>query len=164
MDKNRKDVVTSSGLGVGYVSLIMLFAVICLTVLAVLSYQAAGSNEVLNQRSIEFNRDYYSADGEAKRVLMKLDNSALEYHNAGFLSDDFVSDCDFEFSVDVSDTAEGYSVNFIQPINDQLCLKVAATFFSNPRDERYRIDLWKTVPVGNDEYDDTLGVWDGSLL
>ena len=41
-----------SGIGIGYVSVMMIFAVICLTILAVLAFQAASSDERLSEKNI----------------------------------------------------------------------------------------------------------------
>lgn len=164
MDDKRSDVTTSTGLGVGYVSLMMLFAVICLTVLSVLSYQAAGSNEILNERSSSFNSEYYRADGRAKSILMQLDKTALECHNSGFFADSFADECSAFSDVTVTPVAEGFRVEYSETINDRLLLDVEIVFFSSPQGDRYRIDSWKTLPTDLDEQDSSLGVWDGSTI
>ncbi len=165
MNDKRSSFSTTTGLGVGYVSLIMLFAVICLTVLAVLSYQAAGSNEMLNERSSSFNKEYYAADGRAKSILMRLDNAALSAHNDGFFEDSFIAECEQLTAVELIRTAEGFTASYTEAINDRLSLSVNVVFFSVPQQgRRYRIDSWKTVPVEQAEQGDSLGVWDGVLF
>ena len=156
---------TSTGLGVGYVSLIMLFAVICLTVLAVLSFQAAGSNEMLNERSSSFNSQYYRADGRAKSILMRLDNAALSAHENGFFEDSFAEGCGQLSAVELTRTAEGFKAAYTEVINERLSLSVEVLFYSAPVDgSRYRIDRWQTVPADSEEQESSLGVWDGGIL
>ena len=57
-----------SGIGIGYVSVMMIFAVICLTILAVLAFQAASSDEKLSEKNTDFTHEYYAADTEAKKT------------------------------------------------------------------------------------------------
>lgn len=165
MSDKKQNSANGSGMGVGYVSLIMIFAVICLTVLAVLSYQAAGANSVLNEKSAAYTAEYYAADGRAKEKLMALDGYALEA-SYGFFEDDFIAFCESDMiDVQVRNVPEGISVEFIEPINERLNLKVSVVFYSLPVDGvRYCINEWKSVASDADESDEALGVWDGSMF
>lgn len=163
MSENNKEM-SGRGLGVGYVTLIMLFAIICLTVLSVLSYQAARANEKLNEKSLSFTTEYYEADGRAKILLSELDNAALEAHKTGFFSESFAELCGEFESISLRNIPEGYSVSFTEQINEKLKLSVSVVFFNTPEDERYRIAEWKTVSDGTEEEDAPLGVWDGTPL
>ena len=48
----KNDKLSSSALGVGYVSVMIIFAVICLTIFAVMSFSAASSSDGFNERKI----------------------------------------------------------------------------------------------------------------
>lgn len=163
MDNNRKSVSEGRGMGVGYVSLIMLFAVICLTVLASLSYQAARANDKLNEKSISFTDGYYAADSKAKELLSQLDEAALLSHESGFFGDSFGVLCEEYKNVAVRKIPEGFEASFSQPVSDSLALSVKVVFFSAPTEDRYRIDEWKTVSVDMAQ-DNSLGVWNGESL
>ncbi len=152
----------SRGMGVGYVSLIMLFAVICLTVIATLSYQAARANDKLNEKGISFTDGYYEADTSAKKLLSELDYAAYTAHESGFFDDSFSEFCSEFENVSVKNTASGYEVSFKEDISERLLLSVKVVFFSAPTDEgRYRIDEWKTITADADSDEGSLGVWDG---
>ncbi len=165
MKDKKSSALGSGGMGVGYVSLVMIFSVICLTVLAVLSYQAAGANDILNDKSGRFTSEYYAADSRAKEKLALLDEIALEVSD-GFFSDDFTAACVEELpDVRVKSTPEGVEVSFAEPVNERLSLDVQITFYSFSADgNRYSITEWKTVPAAQDETDEALGVWDGSMF
>ncbi len=162
---DRKNSIGSSGMGVGYVSLIMIFAVICLTVLAVLSYQAAGANTVLNTKSAAYTSEYYAADGRAKEKLQILDGYAM-IASQGFFEDDLTALCEENMpDVKLRNSPEGITAEFTEYINDRLCLKVSVTFYSFSADgERYRINEWKSVASSAEESEEPLGVWDGSMF
>ena len=164
-----------SGMGVGYVTLIMLFAVICLTMLASLSYQAARANDKLNEKSVYYTSWYYAADAMANEVLCTLDEAAYEAHETGFFADSFESICDEKLSawddntyavdVAVKRIPEGFRASYFCPIAENNGISVEIVFLDVTRDgERYRVDTWKTVAVSENDENETLGVWDGSAL
>ncbi len=163
---NKKSSPTASGgMGVGYVSLIMIFAVICLTVLAVLSYQAAGANDILNDKSAAFTSEYYAADSRAKEKLFVLDECALAAAD-GFFEDDFTALCTERLpDVSLRNVPEGTEVSFSEPINDRLELRVCIVFCDISADgSRFRVIEWRTASVNTDNTDEALGVWDGSMF
>lgn len=65
------------GLGVGSVSLIMIFSVLCLTVFCLVTLSTARSDASLAQRAAQSVSAYYAADTEAERVYAEL-NSELK--------------------------------------------------------------------------------------
>lgn len=163
MDENRNN--EQRGMGVGYVTLIMLFAVICLTVLAALSYQAARANDKLNEKSVSFTDSFYAADYRAKEQLSQLDSAALAAHNSGFFEDSFSMYCSERDKFITRNTSEGFEVSFSESINNTLALSVKIVFFNTPENGvRYRIQEWKTTVVSDDTEDETLGVWNGGNL
>ncbi len=164
MNEVRKKTSQQRGMGVGYVTLIMLFAVICLTVLAALSYQAARANDKLNEKSMSFTKEFYAADTMAKERLFSLDEAAYLALQSGFFEDSFGMYCSETEGITARRVPEGTEVSFSEPVGTSLRLSVRITFFSAPAGaERYRIDEWKTTAV-SDGGDDTLGVWTGESL
>lgn len=164
VSENTRNGNRDRGMGVGYVTLIMLFAVICLTVLAALSYQAARANDKLNEKSASFTHSFYDADIKAKELLSQLDETALTCHNSGFFEDSFQMYCEEYDNLTVRKVPEGTAVAFVYPVSDNLELSAEIVFFSTPQnDKRYRIEKWKTVAV-SEETDGTLGVWTGESL
>ncbi len=175
MSDNRKSLSQERGMGVGYVTLIMLFAVICLTVLASLSYQAARANDKLNDKSVRYTSSYYLADGIANEALCMLDEAAYEAHGTGFFSDSFEVICEEKIAEQndrvytvtpvLKRVQGGFRVSYTCPVTDNNEISVKILFFDTLRDgERYRIEEWKTVTVSAEDSEETLGVWDGSAL
>ncbi len=173
MNENKRPISEGRGIGVGYVTLIMLFAVICLTVLAALSYQAARANDKLNEKSVYYTLRYYSADGRTNEVLSIFDELAYEAHETGFFADSFEALCQEKSQVPdsrypddavIKRVQEGFMVSYSCPVTDNLELSAEFLFFDMPKDgKRYEIKKWKTVAVTDEADDESLGVWDGSL-
>ena len=165
MAERKNNVSEGRGIGIGYISLIMLFAVICLTVLASLSYQAARANDKLNEKSISYTNGLYAADTAAKTVLSELDVAAKTSLDTGFFDDSFSAFCSSYDNLALRKTKEGYEVSFIEPISDPLSLSVKIVFYSVPSgNDRYDITEWKTVSVSETTEDKPLGVWDGGEI
>lgn len=163
---NRKKVKSGAGIGIGYVSVMMIFAVICLTVLAVLSLEASGSGQVLNLKSAEFTADYYAADSKAKEMLMLLDGAAYEAHASGFFDEAF-AEAELPEAVVISSVPEGFSAVYIVPVNERLNLNVSVLFFSDTAahsGRRYEITEWRTAGVSDGESSSPIHVWDGGAL
>lgn len=158
-----------NGMGIGYVSLVMLFTVICLTVLSVLSYQAASANDMLNEKNSAFTTEFYAADSRAKEKLCTIDGAALGAMQSelqgGFFEDEFTAYCDEIGGITLKKLPDGYKVSFSEPINDRLSLDVQVKFYSKPvNGERYRIERWKTTASEDIGSADPPDVWDGGAL
>lgn len=152
-----------SGIGIGYVSVMMIFAVICLTILAVLAFQAASSDEKLSERNSDFTREYYAADTKAKRILMELDNAAVAAAESPFFEDSF-TELSAESGASLTRTADGFRAEYSVELNERLSLFVGAVFYSVPAahgGERFEIVEWRTASA-SESVDKPLNVWDGN--
>ena len=78
LDNTEKKGRSGGTVGVGYISIMLIFTVICLTIFAVLSFQAVYSSDKMTNRSDGFTQQYYTADTEAKKTLSRLDGLAAE--------------------------------------------------------------------------------------
>ncbi len=151
-----------SGIGIGYVSVMMIFAVICLTILAVLAFQAASSDEKLSEKNTDFTHEYYAADTEAKRILMDLDNAALSASESPFFEDSF-TELSAASGAMLTRTAEGFRAEYSVELNERLSLFVGAVFYKVPsahEGERFKIVEWRTASAV-ESVDKPLNVWDG---
>lgn len=159
----RKKTAQSLGLGIGYVSIMLIFAVIGLTMLAVMSFQAAGSDIVLTQKSAEYTARYYEADSRAKQKLAALDLAAADT-DSPFFEESF---CELAERICEGAKAtlspEGVRVEFTEEISGSQRLYAAVTFFSRPDGARYRIDRWQSGAETSDNADEHLNVWDGTF-
>lgn len=173
---NKKDRNTL-GLGVGYVSVMIIFAVICLTIFAVLSFSAASSSDGFNKRSGDYLQQYYTADSTAKWRLAVLDVIAKDAAETGFFEDEFEYQfnaaaqtgysCDhrFEVKADFFDgialkrIINGFSAVWTEKINDRQELSVEVEFTS---DGGCEITRWQSRTISGESSESHLGVWDGS--
>ena len=133
---------------VGGSSLLVIFAVLCLTVFALLSLstvQAAGRLSEANARSVE---EYYKADCEAERLLAEL--------RTGTVPEDAAYQENMNFH-QPGDTYCAYSV----PLSDTRELTVTVLLLP---DGSWDFLRWQVVSTVDWQPDEGLDVWDGGPM
>lgn len=124
---------------VGGSSLLIIFAVLCLTVLAMLSLTTAQNNDRLSRASADGVTAYYAADAQAEEILTRLrrgetpDGVTVGADSAGTLC---------EYSVPISDTQEL-----------SVCVRLKGA--------DWEVLRWKAVSTVEWTPDDSMEVWDG---
>lgn len=157
---DKKNGFKGAGLGVGYVSVMIIFAVICLTIFAVLSFRAASSGDAFNERSGEYLKQYYIADAQAKETLAQLNEIAYSAVRSDFFEDSFELSAGEIEGVSLKKSMKGYEAGFSVKINDRQELAVRADFFA---DGGYEILRWQSVDISVENSGSHLNVWDGSF-
>lgn len=160
MSENKTERSRKIALGVGYVSVMLIFAVICLTIFAVMSFKAAMSTDSFNDRSGDFLRQYYAADTKAKETLSKLNDSMQAARGSMFFEEEFQASAGELDGVTIKQTADGFSASYDVPINDRQVLAVNIHFDNNGK---YSIDQWQNRDVSGEPAESHLNVWDGTF-
>lgn len=127
---------------VGGISLLVAFAVLCLTVFALLALTTVQADNRLADASAKAVTDYYAADCQAQEILARLRNGerpeGVEFSGSGLLHAQYV--------VPISDTQE---------LQVSVILKGTA-------DREYVIERWQAAPSVEWESDESLDLWDGN--
>lgn len=134
-------------MNIGSACFITVFAVLCLTVFAVLSAVTAGNEWRLARRTAESVKAYYDAERYAVEVM----NDVCSKYNG-----EFVSPKDVNADVWVSDECEylSYSV----PIDDLRKISVVLRC----EDEQIKIEHWAVELAWEVMPDEFIEVWDGN--
>lgn len=136
---NEKKNVHFTPPAVGGVSLLVVFAVLCLTVFALLSLATVQADVRLADASAQAVKDYYAADCAAQEILARLRNGELPEGVA-------VNGDVYSFSCPISDT---------QTLEAEVRLSVGS----------YTILRWQAVSSSDAwEIDESLELWDGDLF
>lgn len=122
---------------VGGISLLAAFAVLCLTVFALLSLAMVQAQKRLADASFETMAGYYEADCEALRILAILREGEIP-ESVTFNDDVYFYEC---------------------PISESQSLKVEVRF----GESNYEILRWQSVPEGDDSEESNLDLWDGEF-
>mgnify|MGYP006876751849 FL=1 len=123
---------------VGGISLLVAFAVLCLTVFALLSLSTVQAQSRLADASLETVAQYYAADAEAVRILALLRSGE---------------------SPDGVTYREGI-YSYTCPISETQVLEVEVRL----SEEDYEILRWQAVPDGQDGEESGFDLWDGGDL
>lgn len=123
---------------VGGVSLLVVFAVLCLTIFALLSLTTVRADSRLADASAQAVLDYYAADREAQEILARLRSG--------------------ELPEGVSAMGETYS--YACPITDSQDLEVEVELHL---DGSYTILRWQAAASGGFDLDGGMMIWDGTL-
>ena len=124
---------------VGAVSLITVFAVLCLVVFALLSLSTAQADTRLSDKAAAATYGYYEADAEAEAILARL--------RAG------------EVPTSVAVTERG-TYRYGYPISDTQLLAVEVAV----ENTHYTILRWQALSTARWQADDSLPVWDGGTM
>lgn len=117
-------------------SLLIMFAVLCLTVFALLGLSTIRSDRRLSDASAEAVDNYYKADRMAEEIYARLRRG--------------------EMPEGVTVTDDGI-YSYACPISDTLVLQVAL----RKEGEEWSVLLWQEVSSADWEKDDSLNLWDG---
>lgn len=131
MDERRR----FSPPAVGGSSLLVIFAVLCLTVFAMLALSTVQANGRLSDAAADVVTAYYAADAQAEAILAQL--------RAG--------------EVPEGVAAHGDTYTYTCPISDTQALEVEVRL----RGRDYEVLRWQSVSTTSWQADEHLQVWDG---
>jgi len=137
---------SKGGNGIGSASIILIFAVLCMTIFALISFKTAISDKALVDTQEMFVKEYYDADLRAEQILseiLKADTIPQAVNGVSILS-----------------VSEENKVSFISLMSDtkELCVEVAL------HGDTYDILKWKIQDTGSWVIDDKLPVWAGETI
>ncbi len=122
---------------VGGSSLLIMFAVLCLVVFALLGLSTVRAEQRLSDTSAEAVADYYRADRMAEEIYTKLRRGQVPE------------------GVTVTDEIYSYAI----PISDTQILQVAL----RKDGEEWTVLLWQAISSAQWEEDNSLDLWDGGM-
>ena len=134
MDNKR---VRAGGAVVGGSSLLVIFAVLCLTVFALLSLSTVQADGRLSQTTVESVSAYYAADRTAEELFARIRSGEVP---AG------VTPCG----------CGGYVYNCPISATQTLCVEV------HPTADGWQVVRWQAVTIGEWESNDSLNLWGGT--
>ena len=151
MAEKKKGII---GGGTGYLSLMMIFVVISVSILAALSFSAASNEKKYSEKSAEYTAAYYRADYNGKLFLSEIISAAEGYEAL----DDFMLTSELEaMGAELKEVRpDRLKVSRLQEINERQSIAIEAEIFKG----YHKITRWQTVSTA-EEQDETLDVWTG---
>lgn len=147
-----KNEISVSGSGVGGLSIIMIFAVLCLTVFATLTLISSKSEFNLALGYKESIKNYYKADYEASKFTAVL-QSAKSINDIQIIADN--NDASFE-TLTTADGGTYYYINYNITIDEKQ--KLTVRYKITPHiSEGVSINILEWIPVYTDEWSSDIG-------
>lgn len=143
-----------AGIGTGYLSLMMIFVVLCLTMLAALSFSAAESEKKYSEKSAEYTKTYYDVDTRAKLTLAQVAETVSDYTDySDFM---LLGELDAIEGISYESFPDRIDISWTTEINDR------QSIYSEIRmtDEGIDITDWRTIQ-GDVPEEEPLNVWLG---
>jgi len=137
------------GIGVGSASIVLVFAVLCLTIFALITFVVAGNERALVDAKVSLVSGYYEADALAELVLFDIlaaDSVPDSSHGVNIYTGR-----DEELGID--------TVYFYCDISSIKSLYVNLAL----RDDSFDILSWSMRDTDEWVFDDSLNVWSGGL-
>jgi len=137
------------GIGVGSASIVLVFAVLCLTVFSLITFVVAGNDKALVDAETRLITGYYEADTLAEHIVADLINA-----------DTMPSEVrGIEISSQWSDELNMETTYFLCPISDVKALYVNLAFHGDSFD----ILSWRMWDTDEWEIDTSINVWSGEI-
>ena len=135
------------GIGVGSASIVLVFAVLCLTVFSLITYVVAANDKTLVDNEAQLVIGYFHADALAESIVAEILNSdttpaevqGIEVH----------SELDFYSNSEI--------IAFSAPISDALAIFVRLSV----SDDSYEVLSWRMYNSAEWQYDAGLNIWPG---
>ena len=162
---NKYSVKRTAGIGIGYTSIMVIFVIISLTVLAVLSYTASGANQTLNDKSRIYMTEYYSAEVRVDKTIFDINETIDSCIKDGMFDWTFEDAVKKINGVSVIKHTDTFGVAFTEKINDNQQIYIEINVPIDPsltNDENFTI-IKRQIIYTDDatEFNPMQNVWDG---
>ena len=137
------------GIGVGSASIVLVFAVLCLTVFSLIALVVAQNDKALADAEAELIVGYYEADALAEQILAEI--------IAADSKPDSVRDVDVTYQRDAEKDEE--VADYLCQISDAKALYVQLAL----RGDSCDVLSWRMVDTDDWAADDSLNVWGGEV-
>ena len=137
------------GFNVGSASIIMVFAILCLTIFSVLSFTTSNTDLRLSQRASKSIEDYYNAEYRAEDKILLIAQQLKKDGNLDSLRLQ---------SGETNLNSSSFSIQFTEPVDDRRMLLVELTF---DNDHNISITRWNLLAANDWIPDNSMEVWSG---
>ena len=151
----KQDKQAGMGAQIGSASIVMIFAVLCLTIFAVLSFQTASHEQRLAQKTADAARAYYRADSIAEETYGRICALLFEAEN----QERMIAELD-SMQIQQIRTQDGTYLRYCVPIDDVQALEVQLWWTAR----ELSVVTWRAIAATEWECDESLQVWDGTII
>ena len=137
------------GMGVGSVSVILIFSILCLTIFSLITLSISRNNSALADARADLVVSYYEADAKSELIVAHIKESIETDGKFPTKVGDTTIELNFDDDLGIETAV------FIYPISDEKELYVRVAMDGN----KLRVLNWQMLNIGEWEFDGSLGVW-----
>ena len=147
LERKDSEIMNKAGIGVGSASIVLVFAVLCLTIFSLITFVVAGNERSIVDARVELVTAYYEADALAEHILLDI------------LAADTLPETirGVEIHTAWDEALDTEAIYFYCHISDIKVLYVNLII----HDDSFDILSWRMHATDEWEFDDTLKVWPG---
>ena len=135
------------GIGVGSASLVLIFAVLCLTIFSLISFIVTQNTKALVDAEAEFVTGYYKADSRAELILAEILNSeTIPTQIQGI-----------NISIEQDNDSDSKIINFLYPIYDTNYKDLFVRVSING--DSYKVLSWRVIDNAEWEASGSFNLW-----
>ena len=135
------------GIGVGSASIVLVFAVLCLTVFSLITYVVAANDKALVDAEARLVTGFHEADALAERIVAEILDS--DETPGTILGIEVEAAWDWESEAEI--------VYFSSPVSDRRSIFVRLAIHG----DSYDIISWRMYDTNEWSFDDSISVWSG---
>ncbi len=150
-----------NGIQIGIPSLVVIFAVLCLVVFAVLSLMSAISEKHLQERSIAATEAYYEADVLCEEHLAEIDEILVKERGQAVSEGNYKERLNARLRSMYDSTSD--LISFSEKINENMILHVELKVLPMGSENRYKLLKWQEENISDYEVDQSMPVWTGEF-
>ena len=150
-------------LGIGAASIVLVLAIVCLSVFAVLTFSSAKGDYSLSQKNLDRTSAYYQASNAANEKVGAIDEKLWKLYRKSKGKKDYMKKVRRSFAKmkGISYNTKKKTIEFQESISEkqQLSITLKIDYPKKKDDPCYEVIKWKKEAVGTWKKDDSLPVY-----
>lgn len=150
-------------LGIGAASIVLVLAVVCLSVFAVLTLSSAQGDYALSKKNLNRTTSYYEASNAVNEQISQIDDRLFKIYKKSKNKKDYMKRVNKKISKmeGITYHKKKKTIEFQQKITEkqQISVKLKVHYPKKKKDPCYEVLKWKNESVGAWQKDDSLPVY-----
>lgn len=163
---NRKPRTTQAGMSVGFISLLIIFVVLCLITFAILALTTSNADMALTNRNYTYVSRYYVASNECHTKIGFIDQTLEAARQDTSTDEEFYAAVDAAFpeggDIFIYDR-DSRVITFYGNLSEISQMRVEVQVNDPENESRYTILTWNAEPLPQEMEEQEQTLWDGGF-
>jgi len=153
------------GMSVGFISLLIIFVVLCLITFAILALTTSNADLALTERNFNYVSRYYVASNECHTKIGFIDQTLDELRAGATSEEEYFAAVEAAFPGDdiFSYDKDTHVITFFGNLSEISQMRVEVQVEGLGSDSRYTILTWNAEPIPQEMEEPEQTLWDGGF-